>query len=74
MELPNAPQKLDHVPPVFEYQDLLFAANRVKAPENPGRTIHAGTANTDNTGATDNRGYGIGGNRDARGRVLKQLP
>ena len=44
---------------------LFLMAHRFEAPENPGTTIYAGTANTDSTGATDNRGYGIGGNRDA---------
>jgi len=34
-------------------------------------TIHAGTANTESTVTTDNRGYVIGGNRDAKGRALK---
>ena len=56
-------QKRDHFPPVCQYQDLLFASDRIKAPENPGAaarpvrltTILAGTANTDNTVATDNR-------------------
>jgi len=50
---------------------LFLMAHRFEAPENPGTTIYAGTANTDSTGATDNRGYGIGGNR---GEARKQLP